>query len=216
MTRKNQLRRSGTRLRKHGALWLRQTRDAGETFFRETRSAGVTFVGDFRAASEALASSTGRSTRALHGALHKELLDWGNLVLHTREAYAMALQQRLDGVGQQARGARDALKLGAAEVTLLQSTSALLERAQERVDERLKRAAAPSRSVASKTARKAKGAKKDQTPLHNYDELTAKDLVSKVQRLSGPQASAVLDYELARKKRATVIRAVEQRLAAAS
>jgi len=34
--------------------------------------------------------------------------------------------------------------------------------------------------------------------------------------LSGPQATAVLDYEQTRKKRATVIRAVEKRLAAAS
>jgi hypothetical protein len=39
--------------------------------------------------------------------------------------------------------------------------------------------------------------------------------VSRLQRLSGPQATAVLDYERARKKRATVIRAAEQRLSAA-
>ena len=53
-------------------------------------------------------------------------------------------------------------------------------------------------------------------PIRNYDQLTAKDVVARVQRLSGPQATAVLDYERSRKKRATVIRAVEKRLAAAS
>jgi hypothetical protein len=53
-------------------------------------------------------------------------------------------------------------------------------------------------------------------PLRNYDQLSAKDLVNRVQRLSPPQATAVLDYERARKRRATVIRAAEQRLAAAS
>ncbi len=50
----------------------------------------------------------------------------------------------------------------------------------------------------------------------NYDQLTAKDVANRIQRLSAPQVAAVLDYERARKKRATVIRAVEQRLAAAS
>jgi hypothetical protein len=52
--------------------------------------------------------------------------------------------------------------------------------------------------------------------MRNYDQLSAKDVVSRVQKLSGPQATAVLYYERGRKKRATVIRAAEQRLAAAS
>lgn len=52
-------------------------------------------------------------------------------------------------------------------------------------------------------------------PIKNYDDLTAKDVVARIQRLSGPKASAVLDYERSRKKRATVIRAAEQRLKAA-
>ncbi|MDH3817159.1 MAG: hypothetical protein OES21_01015, partial [Myxococcales bacterium] len=58
--------------------------------------------------------------------------------------------------------------------------------------------------------------KKGQSPLRNYDRLTAKDVATRVQKLTAPQATAVLDYERARKKRATVIRAAEQRLAAAS
>ena len=58
-------------------------------------------------------------------------------------------------------------------------------------------------------------AKSADAPLRNYDQLTAKDVVNRVQRLSGPQATAVLEYERARKKRATVIRAAQQRLSAA-
>ena len=59
-------------------------------------------------------------------------------------------------------------------------------------------------------------AKVDEAPIRNYDQLTARDVVSRIQRLSGPKATAVLEYERARKKRATVIRAAEQRLSAAS
>ena len=76
--------------------------------------------------------------------------------------------------------------------------------------------AKPRKAKAAKAkASKAPGAGAD-APIRNYDQLTAKDVVARVQRLSGPQATAVLDYERARKKRATVIRAAQKRLAAAS
>jgi methionyl-tRNA formyltransferase len=88
------------------------------------------------------------------------------------------------------------------------------------VDERLVQAAKPPKPASAKAASKPKAAKamakKGAIPLRGYDQLTAKDVVNRVQRLSAPQATAVLDYERSRKKRATVIRAAEQRLAAAS
>ena len=111
------------------------------------------------------------------------------------------------------------------ETTVLESTRELLVKAQSTVDERIEKKAKPKKKAAPKAkakpkARKPKAAKapasKGDAPIRNYDQLSAKDVVARVQRLSGPQATAVLDYERSRKKRATVIRAVEKRLSAAS
>lgn len=221
MTRNNQLRRSRTRLQRQGALWFQQTRDAGETFLSESRDASATFARDMTAAGTRLVTTAGRSADGFRKAMHKEALDWQSLVLQTRDAYVAAVKQRLERAERQALTTREALKPEAMEATVLGSARDLLERAQSRVDQRLEQAAKP---VAAKAARKPQPAKpkavkptpkKGQAPLRNYDQLTAKDVVSRVQRLSGPQATAVLEYERARKKRATVIRAAEQRLGAA-
>jgi hypothetical protein len=217
MTRNNPLRRSGTRLQRQGTLWFQQTRNAGNTFLQETEDAGITFGRDMKVASTKLADTAGRSAQGFHKALRREALEWQALVLKTRDAYAAAFERRLKRVESQALSTREALKPGAVETAVLQSAHDLLERAQGRVDERLGQGAQPvARKAASKPKAAKPAAKKGQSPLRNYDELTAKDVVNRVQRLSTPQATAVLDYERARKKRATVIRAVEQRLATAS
>ena len=223
MTRQNQLRRSGTRLQRQGALWFQQTRHAGETFVAEAQGASVTFGQDMRAASAKLIASAGRSAQGFQKALHKEALDWQGLVLKTRDAYVADFYERRERVERQALTTREALKPGAVETTVLQSAHDLLELAQSRVDARLEQSAKPaaakaaSKPKAAKTAKAPKAEnKKGQSPLRNYDQLTAKDVVTRVQKLSAPQATAVLDYERARKKRATVIRAAEQRLAVAS
>jgi hypothetical protein len=211
MTRNNPLRRSGTRLQKQGTLWFQQTRNAGETFFEEAQDAGVTFGRDVRAASTKLTDTAGRSAQGFRKALRKEAFEWQALVLKTRDAYVAAFEQRLRRVESQALSTRDAFKPGTVETTVLQSAHDLLERAQGRVDQRLGQRAKPVAKAPSKSA-----AKKGPSPLRNYDQLTAKDVVNRVQRLSAPQTTALLDYERGRKKRATVIRAAEQRLAAAS
>jgi len=217
MTRKNQLRRSGTRLQRHGALWFQQTRNAGEMFLVESRDAGVTFAGDVTDASTKLVTTAGQSAEGFRKALHKEALDWQRLVLQTRDAYVATLKARADQAERQALTTREALKPNAVEATVLKSARGVLERAQSVVDGRLEQAAKPVTAKAASRPKASKArAKKGQAPLRNYDQLTAKDVVSRVQRLSGPQATAVLEYEQARKKRATVIRAVEQRLSAAS
>ena len=220
MTRKNQLRRSGTRLQRQGALWFQQTRNAGETFVSEAQDASVTFGRNMRAAGAKLVATAGHSAQGLQKALHKEALDWQALVLQTRDGYMAALKERRERVERQALSTREALKPGAVETTVLRSAHNLLEVAQSRVDERLGQAAKPPKPASAKAASKPKAAKatakKGAIPLRGYDQLTAKDVVNRVQRLSAPQATAVLDYERSRKKRATVIRAAEQRLAAAS
>ena len=214
MTGTNQLRRSRTRLQRQGALWFQQTRTAGGTFLEEAQDLSVAFGRDMKTAGAKLATTTGRSAQGFQKALRKEALDWQALVLQTRDAYKAALEQRLQNVERQALSTREALKPGTMETTILQSARTVLERAQSQVDERLGQAAKPAKPAKPKAAKAA--AKKGQSPLRGYDQLTAKDVVNRVQRLSGPQATAVLDYERARKKRATVIRAAEQRLSAAS
>jgi hypothetical protein len=176
-----------------------------------------------RAASAKLIASAGRSAQGFQKAMHKEARDWQGLVLKTRDAYAADLYQRREREERQALTTREALRPGAVETTVLQSAHDLLELAQSRVDARLEESAKPAAAKAAskpKAARTAKAPKaenkKGQSPLRNYDQLTAKDVVTRVQKLSAPQATAVLDYERARKKRATVIRAAEQRLAVAS
>ncbi|NNE17030.1 MAG: hypothetical protein HKN10_01015 [Myxococcales bacterium] len=228
MTGNDQLRRSSNRLQKQGMLWLQQTRGAGETFLAESREAGVTFVREMGAAGNKLASTTGGSTQGFRKALRKEALDWQRLVLHTRDAYLAALKERFVLAERQALSTREALRPESVEVTVLGSAKDLLARAQSRVDERLEQAAKPAKPVrptAAKAAMKPRAAKarpargpakSADVPLRNYDQLTAKDVVNRVHRLSGPQATAVLEYERARKRRATVIRAAEQRLSAAS
>lgn len=228
MTRKNQLQRSGSRLHKHGVLFVSQTRKAGETFAEETKNASVTFARDMQAASTKLMSNLGRSREGLQKALRKEALDWQALVLKTRDAYVAALKERLDRAERQALTTREALKPESLQTTVLESTRNLLAQAQSKVDAQLEQAAKPAKAAAAAKPKVAKPkaakpkaaakapAKKGEAPIRNYDKLSAKDVVSRVQRLSAPQASAVLDYERAKKKRATVIRAVEQRLAVAS
>ena len=223
MTGTNQLRRSGTRLQRQGALWFQQTQTAGSTFLEEAQDLSVAFGGDMKTAGAKLVATTGRSAQGFQKALRKEALDWQALVLQTRDAYKAALEQRLQNVERQALSTREALKPETMETAVLRSAHAVLEQAQSRVDERLEQTAKPAKPaklVAAKTAAKPKAAKaaakKGQSPLRGYDQLAAKDVVGRVQRLTGPQATAVLEYERARKKRATVIRAAELRLAAAS
>lgn len=223
MTRNEQLRRSTTRLQRQGTLWLQHTRGAGEAFLAESREAGLTFVKDMEAAGSKLVSTTGRSTQSFRKALEKEALDWQRLVLQTKDAYFAALKARFARVERQALTTREALRPESMEMKVLGSAKDLLDKAQSRVDERLEQAAKPAaQAKAPKRPRAAKprpakaSAKSADAPLRNYDKLTAKDVVNRVQRLSGRKATDVLEYERARKRRATVIRAAEQRLSAAS
>ncbi len=226
MTGHNQLRRSRTRLQRQGALWLDQTRQAGETFIVESQEAGRTFAQDMTSAGTKLASSVKSASQRLQQVVYQEAIDWRDLALKTRDGYIEAWKAQLGRLEQQASTTRDALKPETVEATVLESARDLLELAHEKVDQRLEQSSKAAKPAATKSRKKqatksrAK-AKKPQkaassAPIRDYDELTAKDVASKIQRLSGPQAAAVLDYERARKKRATVIRAAEQRLAAAS
>jgi len=225
MTRSNPLRRTGTRLRRQGTVLVQQTRTASETFLVESRDASTAFGQEMKAATSKWAGSTRRSLDGFRDVLVKEALDWQKLVLQSRDAYVAAISERLRRVERQALSTREALAPEVMETAVLESAGGLLQRAQERVDDRLAHATKPAprqrpkKTTAAKPRSKPKSGKQvvenGQVPLRNYDQLTAKDVATRIQRLSGPQAAAVLEYERSRKKRATVIRAVEQRLSAA-
>jgi hypothetical protein len=225
MTRTNPLRRTGTRLRRQGTVLFQETRTASETLLVESRDASAAFGHEITAATSKWAGSTRRSLDGFRDVLVKEALDWQKLVLQSRDAYVAAISERLRRVERQALNTREALTPEVVETTVLESARGLLQRAQERVDERLEHATKPAprqkpkKATAPKPRSKPKSGKdlaeNGQVPLRNYDRLTAKDVVTRIQRLSGPQVAAVLEYERSRKKRATVIRAVEQRLSAA-
>ena len=51
-------------------------------------------------------------------------------------------------------------------------------------------------------------------PMRGYEDLNARTIVSKLQSMSAEQAQAVYDWESSHKKRATVLKAAKQRVAA--
>lgn len=216
MSYSDQLVQSGTRLRSQGLLFLQQSGEAGTVFATETREATVAFADRMTDATKALATAVSTSAVALGRACRKEAVDWADLSIKTREAYVEAFNARVTDLEARAQKAQKALEPTALEARLLKATSDVLGDAQKRVGARLQQAATPTRKIAPTPRAKARPATKKtgRAPIRNYDQLTAKDVVGRIQRLSGPQATAVLDYEQARKNRATVIRAAKQRLAA--
>ena len=213
MSYSEQLTQSRSRLHGESLLFLRQTRTAGAAFATETTAATVAFVDRMAEATTALAAAFGDSASALGRAWRTEALDWADLTIKTRDAYTAALTARFEALEAKAEQAQQVLEPTALEGRVLKATHEALGDAQKRVEARLTRGSADE---ARKPAAKARPATKKtgRAPIRNYDQLTAKDVVGRLQRLSGAQATAILDYEQAGKKRATVIRAAKQRVAA--
>lgn len=221
MTTANPIVLSGSRLRSEALVFIGETSKAGETFGKGVHQATTTYVGSLRTSGERFFASTVSSAAKLRGALEKEAGFWRGLVLKTRGAYVEALQKRVGDVESGVSEARDALRPDAIRVRALEAAHGILESAQSVVDEQLADVSAPKKPApkappkraprkATPASRKVEG----DAPIRNYDKLTAKDVVARIQRLSPPQASALLDYEQGRKNRATVIRAAKQRAAA--
>ncbi len=208
---------SGNRLKRQSLLFLEQTWQSGNVFVSEARGASVAFGDEISNAADKLVRSTGRSAATLRRAFRKEAVNWRNLAIKTRDAYVKALKAQASGVETRAMAARAALRPGAVETRVLRATHDLLGEAQGLVDRRLGDATKvkrpPSRTKAT-VKRKPTVRKTGRAPIPNYDRMTAKDVVGRIQRLSTPQATALLDYEKARKNRTTVVRAAEQRLTA--
>ena len=207
MSHTDQLVRSGNRLQRQSLLFFQQTRLSGEAFVSETRAASVAFGDEIASATSKLVNTTERSITTLGRALRKEAISWRNLVIKTQDAYVQALKTQVNGLESRAASVREGLRPTALETRVLRTSHDLLGSAQNLVDGRLEQATATETKAKPATSRAGR------SPIRNYDQLTAKDVVARIQRLSGQQATALLDYEQTRKNRATVIRAAKQRLA---
>lgn len=208
---------SGNRLKRQSLLFLEQTWQSGNVFVSEARGASVAFGDEISSAADKLARSTGHSATALRRAFRKEAVNWRNLAIKTRDAYVKALKAQVSDIESRAIATRAALRPGALETRVLRATHDLLGDVQGLVDRRLKEATEVKKPPARATTpakRKPIVRKTGRAPIPNYDRLTAKAVVGRIQRLSAPQATALLDYERAGKNRTTVVRAAKQRLAA--
>ncbi|MGB5812608.1 MAG: hypothetical protein WBG86_18885 [Polyangiales bacterium] len=212
----DQITRSSTRLQSQGVLFFQQTQKAGEAFLADSRVASVTFADAMGEAGATLVETVAKSVTTLGQAFRTEAVDWRDLSIKTREAYVAALSARFQGFEKRAEQAQAALQPTALQSKVLQATHEVLGDAQKLVEAKLDEATEAPAKPTAKAATKARAATKKggRIPIRNYDQLTAKDVVGRLQRLSGPQATAVLDYERSRKNRTTVVKAAKLRLAA--
>ncbi len=217
MSNTNKLVQSGDRLQRQSLLFFQQTQHSGGAFVSEARTASVAFGDEMTRATTKLVNSTRRSSAALGRAFRKEAISWRDLTIKTREAYVQALKAQASDLEGRAAVTWDGLRPAALQTSVLRTAHDLLGNAQGLVDGRLESATEPQKAVprtTTPTKAKRTGHKTGRAPIRNYDRLTAKDVVERIRRLSGSQATALLDYEQVRKNRATVVRAAKQRLAA--
>jgi hypothetical protein len=224
MTTTNPVVLSGNRLRAEALVFIGENRKAAQLFGVGVQKATRAYVGRVKASGERFAQSAAGSANRLGSALQKEAGYWQALVIKTRDAYTQTLRDRTGALESGVTEAREALRPDSVRVRALKTAHELLETAQTAVDAQLASASeeetktpAPKAAPPKRTPRKATPASRKTdgaAPIRNYDKLTAKDVVARIQRLTPTQASALLDYEQGRKNRATVIRAAKQRAAA--
>jgi hypothetical protein len=220
MSTENPIVLSGDRLRQEALVFIGETGKVAEVFGKSVKGSTVAYLGELRASGEQLVTSTVGAATKFGASLQKEADTWRDLAIKTRADYVAAFQKRAGALEVGVTEAREAVRPDAVKVRALKTAHELLETAQKTVDEQIAQATeskAPAKAPPKRKPRKAKPAPRkteSDAPIRNYDQLTAKDVVARIQRLSPPQATAVLDYEQGRKKRATVIRAAKQRAAA--
>lgn len=162
-------------------------------FFQQTRHSGEAFVSEARTASVVFGDEMTRATTKLVDSTGRSAATLGRAF--RREAISW----------------RDlTIKTRDTCVQALKTRASDLESRATLARDRLR----PGSQAGTPAKAKRAGHKTGRAPIRNYDQLTAKDVVERVRRLSEPQATALLDYEQVRKNRATVIRAAKQRLAA--
>ncbi len=213
-----QLQKTQTSVLGQGAQLFGQTRDAGARFVSTTREAGQQFIDEAQDAGTTFFGETRAAGAAFAGTFRAEAGAWKSLF---DNEVAKPVRLRAELAQNRANSLVVKTQRKSVEELILRSTRDLLTQAGVAVEGRLKALEGRSRPATkrSKQPSKSKGSVAKtgvKKPLRNYDELSARDVVARVHRLSGTQVNAILRYEKAQKKRATVIRAAQQRIAAAS
>jgi hypothetical protein len=164
----------------------------GVSFVMETRDAGRGFIDHTL---EAAASAVSRTR------------DAGGSVVATVRSEAEAWKGFLDNHRSQvSQGVRHWVSIRTLEYRLLSTVHKGLSELDGQLEGRLK-------ELSTTAAPELSPSKPKRLPIGNYDSLTAKEVVSRLDRLSSGQVQAVYEHERRQKQRQTVLRAAKQRMA---
>lgn len=186
----SKLKESQSHLLFQGGAFVERTKEAGATFVGLTRAAGDDFVTTTREAGSGLGTSTRDAGAEVSDAVRSEAEQWRSFLAEQSS--------------QLTRELRLLLLPGGLERQLLTQVREAIDAFGDRVGDRLDTLERPPALPAEPEA----------APLRGYDKLTAKALVAKLAKLDLTEVEAVATYERDHKKRATVLRAADQRLAA--
>jgi hypothetical protein len=130
------------------------------------------------------------------------------------QVYGRLLQRLAESQEQAGKhGSQWLTAFGQAQATFSRDLALAMPSVARVTAERVRGAAtATKRTAAKTTARRQRGAAASangKLPIANYDKLTAKDLESRLKRLSKPDLSKVATYERKHKNRATVLKKIE-------
>ena len=192
-----QLKKSQKGLESAGTLFVTDSRQNTEELIQRAFDAGTAFVEDTKEATTAWVDGTRAATNKLGTGLKKEAISVQKLTQQQVDTTKATLQEKAQQSGDKAKALSLLAKPTNVEKLVLEAVKSFLTKINAQIDTRLT------------TSEKANA-----EPLRNYDTLSARDVVAKLQRISAPKADAVLQYEKAGKNRATVVRAARQRVAA--
>ncbi|MBC7171730.1 MAG: hypothetical protein H5U40_04855 [Polyangiaceae bacterium] len=226
------LKESADRLVAQGTSFLAITRGAGEGFVSRTRSAGEQFWAEAVEASGELFTQTKEAQKELVGSVQGE----ADALLSYFRAEDGKL--RLEGIPKKLK-APSALEnakvpnVRELEKRLLLGISDALQGLETKVHQRIqildtvalpattggtikKTGAAPKKNGAAKKASLSEevDVATKAAPLAGYDDLTAREVMAKLQKLDKKKVEELLDYEQDTKNRATVVNAMRARLEA--
>ncbi len=217
------LKESADKLVAQGSSFWAITRDAGEGFFSRTRSAGTSFWSEAVEAGEELLTTTKGAQLELFTTVQEEADGW-------LEYFRTEGGLRLEGLPKRlsAPGAGEGVRVPSVrelEKRLLMGIGGALQDLESRVQGRIK--ALDSLALPAPRAKKNGAAKKAakrvtedavavaKAPMTGYDDLTAKEVVTKLPKLDNKKVEALLSYEQQTKNRATVVTAMRAKLSAA-
>jgi len=221
------LKESADKLVAQGSSFWAITRGAGEGFVSRTRTASGSFWSEAVEASGELLTTTKDAQKELLDVVQEEADTW--LEYFRTESTKL----RLEGLPKKlsAPGAAEGMKVPSVremEKRLLAGLGGALQELETKVQRRIQALdslALPAPRTKKNGAAKKSGAKAAKrvaedaialakAPMTGYDDLTAKEVVTKLPKLDNKKVEALLSYEQQTKNRATVVTAMRAKLSA--